>query len=290
MEDAENTGVTRENAGLSRAPLWGPAPGSGAPAPPGPPAAPTYEYPPVQPSAAATTQFTSGSVAPRAARKPLEGKAVVAAMIVSFVVVAAVVVVSFVRGQSQSSAEPDVAAAPVPVTSNGFDYPTTTTKPTVRSTTTRPSTSVSTSSFTPVGYRKVTGPNGVFVSIPQTWTVAEGSQPTNHQAGDPATPGNVVRYGASASEARPLYDAVAANESGVKTGYQRIKLATVSSSAEVVEWEFLYTAEGVQRHAFARYWRRAGLDYIVYGASNATDWTQMQQVVYAAVSSAGPTA
>ncbi len=283
MDDAENTDVTRENAGLSRVPLWGPAPG------PDTPATPTYEYPPEQPSADAPTQFTGGSVTPKVARRPMEGKAVVVAAVVAFVVVAAVVVVSYVRGGSRSTAEPDVAGAPVPVTSNRYDHLTATATPPMRYTTTRPSTSVSSSPFTPVGYRKVTGPNGVFVSIPQTWTVAAGSQPTNHQADDPATPGSVVRYGASTSEARPLYDAVAANESGVKTGYQRIKLATVSSSAEVVEWEFLYTAEGVQRHAFARYWRRAGLDYIVYGASNATDWTQMQQVVYILVSSAGPT-
>lgn len=281
MEDAANTDVTRENAGQPRAPLWGPAPVRGTPPPPVPPPAPVYEEPP--------TWGATEYVAPPAAKKPIEGKAVIAAVVVSFVAVTAVVVVSFMRADEESPSGQDVGAAPVPVTSNRF-APVTTTPPQARYTTTRPSTSVSSSVSTPTGYRAVTGPNGVFVSIPQTWTVAPGSQPTNHQAEDPATPGAVIRYGASASEARPLYDAVAANEAGVKSGYQQIRLATVSSSAEVVEWEFLYTAEGVQRHAFARYWRRAGLDYIVYGASNAADWTQMQQVVYIMVQTAGPTA
>ncbi|MFJ8959031.1 hypothetical protein ACIRG5_06540 [Lentzea sp. NPDC102401] len=272
MEDAENTGVTRDNAAPRRVPLWGPAQ-------PESPGIPTYEYPPEPP-----VDVFAPPVEPR---EPKQGKAIIAAVIVAFVVVAAVVVVSYVRGESQSSAGPDVVGAPVPATSNR--YVTTTTTP-PRYTSTRPSTSVSSALSTPSGYREVTGPNGVFVAIPETWTVAAGSQPTNHQADDPATPGAVVRYGASASEARPLYDAVAANESGVKTGYQRLKLATVSSGAPVVEWEFLYTAEGVQRHAFARYWRRAGLDYIVYGASNVADWSQMQQVVHVMVSTAGPAA
>ncbi|RDI24490.1 hypothetical protein DFR72_10970 [Lentzea flaviverrucosa] len=286
MEDIENTGVARENAGSSRVPLWGPAPGSGPPEQPGPPAS-AFEY---QPSADAPTEFTSAPAAPVNVRKPMEGKAVVAAVVVSFVVVAAVVVVSYVRGDGQPSTETNAAGTPFPVTTTEFAPVTATTTPPARPTTTRPSTSASSSASTPVGYRGVTGPNGIFVSIPQNWTVASGSQVTNHQADDPATPGAVVRYGASASEARPLYDAVAANESGVRTGYQRIKLATVSSSAEVVEWEFLYAVEGVQRHAFARYWRRAGLDYIVYGASNATDWPQTQQVVRTVVASAGPVA
>ncbi|KOV87214.1 hypothetical protein ADL03_07655 [Nocardia sp. NRRL S-836] len=218
---------------------------------------------------------------------------IVAAAVVSFVAVAAVVVVSFMRTDKEYPLSQNVRGAPVPVTSNGFvPVTTTTTLPRLSypPATTRPSTSVSGSVSTPAGYRTVTGPNGVFVSIPQTWSVAAGSQPTNHQADDPATPGAVVRYGASASEARPLYDAVAANESGVKTGYQRIRLATVSSGAEVVEWEFLYTSEGVQRHAFAHYWRRAGLDYIVYGASNAADWSVMRPVVDVMVSTAGPAA
>ncbi|MFD4669980.1 hypothetical protein ACFWNN_09610 [Lentzea sp. NPDC058450] len=276
MEDAANTDVTRENAG-QRAPLWGPAPARGTPPPP---AAPVYEDPPA---------WGAGAyVAPPAVKKSVEGKAVIAAVVVAFVAVTAVVAVSFMRGEEESPNGQGVGGAPVPVTSNRFAP--VTTPPQQRYTTTRPSTSVSSSVSTPTGYRAVSGPNGVFVSIPQTWTVGPGSQPTNHQAEDPATPGAVIRYGASASEARPLYDAVAANESGVKNGYQRLKLATVSSSAEVVEWEFLYTAEGVQRHAFARYWRRAGLDYIVYGASNAADWTQMQQVVYIMVNTAGPAA
>ncbi len=286
MEDAENTGVTRDDAASARVPLWGPAPGSGTPPPPG---SPTYGHPWEQPSADVPAQV-AGVPPPPAARKSMQGKVVIAAAIVSFVVVGAVVVVSYVRGEQQSPAASDVAGAPVPATSNSSDRLTTITTPPTRYTTTRPSTSVSGSVFTPVGFRKVNGPNGIFVSIPETWTVTPGSQPTNHQADDPATPGALVRYGASTSEARPLYDAVAANEAGVKTGYQRIKLATVSSSAEVVEWEFLYTVDGVQRHAFARYWRRAGLDYIVYGASNVPDWARTQQVVHSVLSSAGPAA
>jgi hypothetical protein len=282
MEDAANTGVTGENTGPPRTPLWGPAPVRGTPPPPASPAARIHEDPPAR--------ATSEPVVVPSTRRSLQGKAIIAAAIVSFVAVTAVVAVSFTRGDEESPVERNAAGTPVPVTSNEFLPVATTTTPPSRSypSTTRPSTSVSSSASAPIGYRSVTGPNGVFLSIPQTWTVAAGSQPTNHQAEDPATPGAVVRYGASASEARPLHDAVAANESGVRTGYQRIKLATVPSGAEVVEWEFLYTAQGVQRHAFARYWRRAGLDYIVYGASNAADWVPMRRVVDVMVSTAGP--
>jgi len=193
MEDAENTGVTRDDAAPPRVPLWGPPPASGTPSPLAPAAAPVYEYPAEQPWTDPPTQAVNTCTTPTEPRKPMQGRAVVVAMVASFVVVAAVVVVSFVRGENRPSSGSDVAGAPVPVTSNGYDQARTTTTPPVRYTTTRPSTPVSSSRATPTGYREVTGPNGVFVSIPQNWTVAAGSQPTNHQADDPATPGAVDR-------------------------------------------------------------------------------------------------
>ncbi len=212
---------------------------------------------------------------------------------VAFLAVSAVVVVSLVRDKDNSTpsgtAGATVATSVVtttrPVATTSYGYPATTTP--VRTTTT------TVSSLVPQGFQRVSGPGGITLAIPKDWPVTPGSLATHVQADDPATPGSLIRYGGSPSESRPLLDAVASNEqdnTGVQNGYQRLKLARVPSAtgAEIVEWEFTYLANGVSKHAFARYWRLNGTDYIVYAGATAEAWPAMASVVDVMVRTAGP--
>lgn len=212
---------------------------------------------------------------------------------VAFLAVSAVVVVSLVRDKDNSTPG-GTAGAPVatpvvtttrPVATTSYRYPTTSAP--ARTTTT------TTSSVVPQGFQRVSGPGGITLAIPQAWTVAPGSLATHVQADDPATPGSLIRYGGSPSESRPLLDSVASNEqdnSGIQNGYQRLKLAQVPSTtgADIVEWEFTYLANGVTKHAFARFWRLNGTDYIIYGGATAAAWPAMATVVDVMVRTAGP--
>lgn len=139
----------------------------------------------------------------------------------------------------------------------------------------------------------MSGPAGISLAIPQAWPVTPGSLATHVQAEDPTTPGSLIRFGGSPSESRPLLDSVASNEqdnSGIQKGYQRLKLARVPSSAgtEIVEWEFTYDANGTIKHAFARFWRLNGTDYIVYAGATAAAWPAMMPVVEVMLRTAGP--
>lgn len=295
MDDADSAGAARKDAGV---PLWGPRPvGSVSP----PTEDRTVEFSPA-PEPPPPSLSVAEPVGPLATddQKSNGAKVFLIGGIVAFVAVTAVVVVSFVRTEDEPSANAPAPTA-FPVTSNALIDPTATratptaTRFPVTPTRISPSSPTLSSASLPPGYRSVTGPNGIVVAIPEGWPVTAGSLSTHVQAEDPASPGSLVRYGASTSEARPLLDAVASNEtdnSGIKNGYQRIKLASVPSATgvEIVEWEFLYNANDVQRHALGRYWRRGGLDYIVYGAANVPSWSSMRLVLDTMVRTAGPVA
>lgn len=212
---------------------------------------------------------------------------------VAFLAVSAVVVVSLVRDKDNSTPG-GTAGAPVAtpvvtttqaVATTSYRYPTTNAP--VRTTT------AAVTSLVPQGFQRVSGPGGITLAIPRDWPVTPGSLATHVQADDPTTPGSLIRYGGSPSESRPLLDAVAGNEqdnTGIQNGYQRLRLARVPSStgAEIVEWEFTYLANGISKHAFARYWRLSGTDYIVYAGATAEAWPAMAAVVDVMVRTAGP--
>ncbi|MEU0878608.1 hypothetical protein ABZ345_08430 [Lentzea sp. NPDC005914] len=279
MDQPESAGATSESgAPGGRVPLWGSAltPTAGESWTPAPlPEAPPEDSP----------QRSNGF------------RIAVVVGAVAFLAVSAVVVVSLVRDKDNSTpggtaggpvATPAFtttqAVATNPATTS-YRYPTTSAP--VRPTTTTASLLV------PQGFQRVSGPGGITLAIPQGWPITPGSLATHVQADDPATPGSLIRYGGSPSESRPLLDAVASNEqdnSGIQNGYQRLKLASVPSATatDIVEWEFTYLANGITKHAFARYWRLNGTDYIVYAGATAAAWPAMASVVDVMVRTAGP--
>jgi hypothetical protein len=141
------------------------------------------------------------------------------------------------------------------------------------------------------GYQTVTGPAGVYVAIPADWTVKPGAVPSNLQADSP-TADRLIRFGGSASTDMSLLDTVASNETSnpnIADGYQRIQLAPVPTlPVEAVDWEFTFVKDGVTKHSYGRYWRRDGIDYVVYASTTADLWPSMTEIVEVMVRTAGP--
>jgi hypothetical protein len=251
-------------------PLWGP---SGSP----PPLQPAPWIPPTQPAPPP---------------EPKVGNATLVAIfgLCTFLVVTAAVVLAFVRGGGSPTTSAGAAqpAATTTVTTTA----TTTATPT---TTTATTTTTTTVDLVPAGYRRVTGPAGVQVSIPQDWTVDTGVVKSEYEADDPSGSGSFLRYGGSPTPAMTLLAAATQNEqtnTGIRNGYQRLRLEneTTASGDETVAWEFLFTTgDGQQRHALAWFWRADGNDYAVYlSAAAGPAWAALQPVADVLVSTAGP--
>jgi hypothetical protein len=89
-----------------------------------------------------------------------------------------------------------------------------------------------------------------------------------------------------------LLDTVAGNETGnpnIADGYQRIQLAPVTTMPiEAVDWEFTFVKDGVTKHSYGRYWRRDGVDYVVYASTAADLWPTMTEIVDVMIHTAGP--
>lgn len=151
----------------------------------------------------------------------------------------------------------------------------TTTVPDLPSTT-EPST-VST-----VDSQTVSGPGGLSVSVPSGWTVGGSPAVANQQASDPNDPQIFVRFGASASPSVPLLAEIQAMERdnpNVQNGYQHIQqVETVFLGQSAVDWEFTFVKEGVSRHSLGRYWRQAGLTYVIYLSAPDRTWLSVRPV------------
>jgi len=145
----------------------------------------------------------------------------------------------------------------------------------------------------PPGFRQVPGPGGILVSIPEDWPVKPGTTASNMQANAPGSPGDLIRFGSSPAPAVSLLDSVTQSETdtpSIRDGYQRLRLEQVRAATDTVEWEFLFIKDGQPRHAFGRYWRLDGLDYVVYASAAANTWPVLQPVIDVVVRTATPNA
>lgn len=143
----------------------------------------------------------------------------------------------------------------------------------------------------PPGFRQVPGPGGILVSIPEDWPVKPGSTASNMQADDPDSPGDLIRFGSSPSSTASLLDSVVENEAdtpSIRDGYRRLRIERVHGTTDIVEWEFLFIKDGQPRHAYGRYWRLGGLDYVVYASAATSTWPGLQPVVDVVVRTAAP--
>ncbi|MEU5693242.1 hypothetical protein [Actinosynnema sp. NPDC020468] len=144
---------------------------------------------------------------------------------------------------------------------------------------------------TPQGYRRVTGPGGIEVSIPQDWPVKPGAVPSNQQADNPKSPGDLLRFGGGPAVPGALYDSLVAAETEnptIAAGYTRVKLEKITNRADTVDWEFEYDKDGTRRHVFGRYWRLGGTDYVVYASAGAGTWSTMRPILDVLLGSVTP--
>ncbi|GAB3735075.1 hypothetical protein GCM10027598_60960 [Amycolatopsis oliviviridis] len=212
-----------------------------------------------------------------------------------FIGVATVVAVTAIADSGKPAAGQATGSASVAITTSYPDAYTTTdttTESAPVSTTTSSETPTVTTGSVPAGYRKVEGPAGVEVTIPAGWPVKSGTIPSNNQADAPDGSGSFLRYGGTPTPSMPLREAVAENEtsnSGIRAGYQRLRLDYVSTEAnETVVWEFLFTKNGEQRHSLGWFWRKNGYDYVVYASAKASRWDELQPVLDVLTRTAGP--
>ena len=135
------------------------------------------------------------------------------------------------------------------------------------------------------------GPEGIVVSIPEDWPVKPGATASNLQADDPGSPGDLIRFGGSPSPAVSLLDSIVQNETdnpNIRDGYQRLRLERVDGTADTVEWEFLFVKDGQSRHAFGRFWRLDGVDYVVYASAGIDTWPNLRRVMDIVILTATP--
>jgi hypothetical protein len=145
----------------------------------------------------------------------------------------------------------------------------------------------------PSGYTRVTGPVGVEVSVPSNWPTADETLVSVDEVDDPGDQDTYLRYGGSAAAPTSLLTAVRQIEvstAGLGNDYQRLSMTEVTSPSgdQTVEWQFLFTKNGVQRHAVDWFWRADGNDYGVYAATPVTNWQQLQPVIQVLEQTAGP--
>jgi hypothetical protein len=145
----------------------------------------------------------------------------------------------------------------------------------------------------PSGYTRVTGPVGVEVCVPSNWPTADETLVSVDEVDDPGDQNTYLRYGGSAAAPTSLMTAVLQIEvstAGLGNDYQRLSITEVTSPSgdETVAWQFLFTKNGVQRHAVDWFWRADGSDYGVYAATPVTNWQQLQPVIQVLEQTAGP--
>jgi hypothetical protein len=144
----------------------------------------------------------------------------------------------------------------------------------------------------PDGYQTVSAPAGLTVNIPGTWPVKAGAVASNLQADDPDAD-CLLRFGGDTAADAPLLDVVAGFEKhtpSIRTDFRRLQLTSISygRADEAVDWEFTFSATTGPRHAYGRYWRTGGTDYVAYGSCSDGDWTQLGAVLTTLFDTADP--
>jgi hypothetical protein len=144
----------------------------------------------------------------------------------------------------------------------------------------------------PDGYRTVSAPAGLTLSIPAGWPVKPGAVASNVQADDPGTD-CLIRFGGETADPRALSDVVAGLEKttpSIRRDYRRVQLSPVSYGAagEAVQWEFTFRSGTGPRHAFGLYWRIYDTDYVVYGSCSTGAWPRLGEVLTTMADTAAP--
>jgi hypothetical protein len=142
--------------------------------------------------------------------------------------------------------------------------------------------------------QRLTGPDGMQVSVPAGWSAQAGATPANTQVNNPASPDQFVRFGAAPPDTGgSLLTGIQYSEqhtSSIQDGYQRLELSDVpfGDTDEAVDWEFTFVKDGVTRHAGGLYWLVDGVEYVVYASSDASNWDSTAQILREMEDTASP--
>ncbi|WP_370947358.1 hypothetical protein AB5J62_07325 [Amycolatopsis sp. cg5] len=210
---------------------------------------------------------------------------IVAVMALAVAVVAGIVYVAISSAKRmQDAAPPPAAQEPLLQTSSS------------RSPSSAPSsspTTTTTTSSAATGLKPVTGPAGLVVSLPPSWSVHAGAVASNREATDPDEASRLIRFGGNPSSSGSLFDITARNETrntSISTDYQRVRLDKIDfgNASEAVDWEFTFTKSGKATHARGVYWRIDNTDYVVYTSSSETSWAESAEIFDSVLASAQP--
>ncbi|MFD8493647.1 hypothetical protein [Amycolatopsis sp. NPDC059657] len=155
------------------------------------------------------------------------------------------------------------------------------------------STTTTTTSSTTSDLKPVSGPAGLTVSLPPSWSVHAGAVASNREATDPGEASRLIRFGGNPGGSGSLFDITARNETrntAISTGYQRVRLDKIAfgGASEAVDWEFTFTKGGKPTHARGVYWRIGNTDYVVYISSSEASWAESAEIFDSVLASAQP--
>jgi hypothetical protein len=144
----------------------------------------------------------------------------------------------------------------------------------------------------PASYRRVHAPAGLTVAIPAGWTVkAAPNLEGERRASDTTTRHRWLQYGGYATANPSQLGRVLRYEKVSKhhNGYLRLELAQVryGRAPDAVDWEYTYI-DGGERHAYGRYWRVGGREYVVYGIAPRAAWPDTRAVLLEVLKTASP--
>ena len=211
---------------------------------------------------------------------------IVAVMALAVAVVAGIVYVAISSAKRMQDAAPPPVAAQEPLLQTSSS----------RSSSSAPSsspTTTTTTSSTAADLKPVTGPAGLVVSLPPSWSVHAGAVASNREATDPDEASRLIRFGGNPGGSGSLFDITARNETrntAISADYQRVRLDKIDfgNASEAVDWEFTFTKNGKATHARGVYWRIDNTDYVVYTSSSEATWAESAEIFDSVLASARP--
>ncbi|WP_158849382.1 hypothetical protein [Saccharothrix deserti] len=161
--------------------------------------------------------------------------------------------------------------------------PSGTTTPPSWTTTRYPTTTRTTSSGTPAGFFRYTGPEDLVTVLPNSFAVVEprstGTVTARNQLDDDVE----VRFGGAAPEPYGLFETISrhARDAAGKPGYRELALErTEHGNRDAVDWEFEYaTPDGETRRSRSHHWRVGGIEYVLLVAAPPNRWYEASQLL-----------
>ena len=143
----------------------------------------------------------------------------------------------------------------------------------------------------PAGFHLIRSTAGLRLAIPNGWTARPVRNAAAEQrADDPDHPLAFLQFGGYTTVHASQLSRVSGYEQGKqRTDYVRLKLNPViyGEADDAVEWEYTFRSN-VELHAYGRYWRVGGREYVLYALAPQADWAATWEVLRNALNTATP--